>query len=255
MAETRGAALYLSTWHGVTISGCTFVRNTAEQGGAVYCGRNDWGVVWVDSCLFVMNEALTAGGNIYTKNTSLHLHNSLLVGGLACFGGGVYVSDANLNENPSAITGCTFWSNRATRIGGGLYAVSDSHMDIRSSTFVSNSGPDGAGIAYSGASVALNQCIIAWSLDGAATMRVADMGSMVLSCCDLYGNEGGDWTDQIAPWLARDGNLNVDPLFCNLRAGDFRLLLTSPCYETGPPCGLIGAWGAGCSSECASSEH
>ena len=31
--------------------------------------------------------------------------------------------------------------------------------------------------------------------------------------CDVYGNEGGDWTDCIADQLGQDGNISADPLF------------------------------------------
>ena len=66
-----------------------------------------------------------------------------------------------------------------------------------------------------------------------------------LSCCDIYGNEGGDWVDRIASQYGINGNISSDPLFCAPEAGDFTLHEGSPCAPGGE-CGLIGAWPVGC---------
>ena len=66
-----------------------------------------------------------------------------------------------------------------------------------------------------------------------------------LSCCDVFGNAGGDWTGWIADQLGVRGNISVDPLFCGQENPDQPLSLTpqSPCLDW---CGGIGACGIGC---------
>jgi hypothetical protein len=70
-------------------------------------------------------------------------------------------------------------------------------------------------------------------------------GSATLSCCDLYGNAGGDWVGCIADQYGVNGNISENPLFCNLNNGPFTIAEDSPCAPFSPPndeCDLIGAW-------------
>jgi len=96
---------------------------------------------------------------------------------------------------------------------------------------------------------------VAGSIEGEAIY--CDGGSSAtLSCCDLYRNAGGDWVGPIADQLGVNGNIALDPLFCNdahipeppLR-DEYSLTLhaDSPCAaENNPECGQIGAWPVGC---------
>lgn len=70
-----------------------------------------------------------------------------------------------------------------------------------------------------------------------------------LSCCDLFGNEGGDWTEEIVDQLGENGNISADPAFCDPDFGDFTLADSSPCAPFLPPneeCDMIDAWPVGC---------
>jgi hypothetical protein len=70
-------------------------------------------------------------------------------------------------------------------------------------------------------------------------------GALTLECCDIFGNEGGDYVGSITDLLGVDGNISVDPLFCDASGLDFRLHSDSPCAPDGE-CGLIGALPVGC---------
>jgi hypothetical protein len=70
-------------------------------------------------------------------------------------------------------------------------------------------------------------------------------GLAVLTCCDLYGNPGGDWVGGVADQYGVRGNISADPLFCDPGGDDFRLQEGSPCAP-GEECGLMGAWPVGC---------
>jgi hypothetical protein len=94
----------------------------------------------------------------------------------------------------------------------------------------------------------LEWTILAFSLYGGAVM--AGHG-VTLSCCDIYGNVGGDWVDYIASQYGINGNISEDPLFCDPENLDFTLHADSPCAPFTPPnpeCDLIGAWPVGCGS-------
>jgi hypothetical protein len=92
----------------------------------------------------------------------------------------------------------------------------------------------------------VSSSIIAGNLGGAAYA----VGSQPqLSCCDIYGNPGGDWVGPISSQFGINGNISLDPLFCAPNVGDFRLQEGSPCRPhspENPECDLLGAWPVGC---------
>ena len=76
-----------------------------------------------------------------------------------------------------------------------------------------------------------------------------DIGTVMLFCCDIYGNEYGDWAGCIANQYGINGNISKDPMFCMEYTGDFSIHANSPCApgsSPNPECGLIGAWDIGC---------
>ncbi|MFN8583676.1 MAG: hypothetical protein U0163_22195 [Gemmatimonadaceae bacterium] len=68
-----------------------------------------------------------------------------------------------------------------------------------------------------------------------------------MTCSNVFGNPGGDWSGCVAAMANADGNLSADPLFCGAAGDDLSLNASSPCA---PPnsgeCDLIGALGVGC---------
>ena len=69
-----------------------------------------------------------------------------------------------------------------------------------------------------------------------------------MTCCDIYGNAGGDWTGAIAGQLGVADNFSLDPLFCDTADGDYHINSASPCAPANSGCGeLIGALGVACS--------
>ncbi len=80
----------------------------------------------------------------------------------------------------------------------------------------------------------------------------ANLGGLHLdmSCCDIYGNEGGDWVGYVADRRGVNGNFWGNPGFCDTLNGDFTLQASSPCMpDELLGCGLIGAHGAGCAGD------
>ena len=71
-----------------------------------------------------------------------------------------------------------------------------------------------------------------------------------MSCTDIFGNAGGNWTSCIADQLGINGNFSLNPQFCNAGGRDYRLAQGSPCTAANAPagCGLIGAFPIGCAN-------
>jgi hypothetical protein len=70
---------------------------------------------------------------------------------------------------------------------------------------------------------------------------------VLLTCCDVVANVGGNWTGCIAGQEGINGNFTAAPMFCDAAGGDFSLFADSPCAaENNPECGWVGAWPVGC---------
>jgi hypothetical protein len=69
-----------------------------------------------------------------------------------------------------------------------------------------------------------------------------------MSCCDVFGNAGGDWVDCIADQLDEEDNFSADPEFCSTAPDTdiwWALQSDSPCiagnHPAGADCGTLGA--------------
>jgi predicted outer membrane repeat protein len=145
------------------------------------------------------------------------------------------------------LTDCVFSGNSAAVSGGGFYGGEESEVDFGSCTFDGNASPVGGGM-YSGdfSFYYMENCIVAFGTEGAA-VECSESAEGELSCCDVYGNAGGDWVGCIEDQLYGEGNMHLNPRFCDRASEDFTLRANSPCApEHDPECGLIGAWPVGC---------
>jgi hypothetical protein len=143
------------------------------------------------------------------------------------------------------ITECTFTLNSAD--SGACMGWDSSGVEISQCTFAANSGTDGSVLwTRGGLQPTVYSCILAFNT-GAVPVYCMD-GPPSLACCDIYGNDSGDWVGCIASQFGNDGNIRMDPLFCDPDSGDFTLQLESPCMaDSAPPgCPRIGAHDVGC---------
>ncbi len=86
--------------------------------------------------------------------------------------------------------------------------------------------------------------------NGGAAIELMDASTVTLSCTDLFGNLGGDWTEAIADQNGENGNLNVEPRFCDAMKGDYHLQQGSPLSsENGGDCGTIGRYDWNCPAQ------
>lgn len=273
-AEQHGGALYVSD-AAASARDCTFEDNSAGlRGGAIFAYQNTWGLTLVH-CTFVGNSAGRHGGaicsdyfgaSVSATRCSFHGNSSQYLGGaLSVHDGFADMTDCMFSGNYAAAKGgavdsglygslvrCTFANNTAGQVGGAL--VLSSSAEALECTVVGNGAPQGGGVA-SQWGARIENSIIAFSTEGGA-FHVDAGGVPPLRCCDLYGNAGGDWVGPIENQLGVNGNITADPLFCGSQNPNepWTMHADSPCLPgASPDCGLIGAWGEGCSSTDAAS--
>ena len=240
-----GGAIYCEEYVRISLMGCDFSRNSATRyGGAVCCW--DYGA-WVTAtdCSFVSNVAGFFGGGIHVGPGRTVLSGCLFQGNSAVDRGGAACSFSTF-----LATECTFIDNAAETKGGALWLSADSYSIVSHCTLVGNSAAMGGGIFLWGFNPppVMENNIIAFSGAGGA---VHDEGQspVVLACCDLYGNAGGDWTGSIAGQCGQNGNIDSDPLFCmeDSMLSAWTLHSNSPCASANSAgCGTIGVWDVDC---------
>lgn len=149
------------------------------------------------------------------------------------------------SSSPTIIE-CVLTGNRASVSGGALRCKSASPRLVNC-TLAGNSAPAGGAVfALARSSPRFENCIIAFSEEGGA-LSSDSASEPVLTCCNLHGNEGGDWVGPIEEQAGTRGNMSVDPFFCDPMAGDYSLCDDSPCVAERSRCGiLVGALGPGC---------
>jgi predicted outer membrane repeat protein len=220
------------------LTGVKIINGFEESGGAVLC--TDVSSPTIENCIFLNNLGTDAAGG-------MHLHDQ---------------SDAKVRD-------CTFRANTSGGAGGGIY-ISESSPEITNCTFIFNSTSQGhpaGGVAIYNSSAVFTNCtisdnspsgidcadagptlqntIVAFSIVGPG-IACGDSCDIVLNCCDIYGNAGGDSTECIVHQFGTRHNFSADPLFCDRDAHDFHLLQASPCNPESTVCGLIGALPVGC---------
>ena len=230
MAYNDGGGAWVSETGSATFQDCVFEQNRADfvdifqsHGG----GISSDGEVYVFGCQFLYNSSFL-GGAIHSYKPSSP-------------------PDAILE-----IDHCLFVGNTAigtTTGGGGAIRLHRSSCTITSSTFVSNSS------SVFGSSIEAtyySTCTIAASIftgGDSFPIRCNENSTFDCSCTNIFGNVGGDWVNCITDQLDINGNISLDPLFCDPDMDDYHLRSDSPCAPDNNDCGvLMGAWPVGCST-------
>ena len=221
---------------------CIFRDNVIWSGSGAGLWAGAACSLYVSECIFEGNSAGPMNG-----------------GGLAVYGY-FEVLDSEFSDNwgtegsairavgaDGTILGCTFHSH--TVPSSEVISLVETPAAINACTFAGNSGTSGAVITSSGyAQPVFNNCIIAFNTDVVPVACVDSFPS--LGCCDIYGNDAGDWIGCIAGQAGLTGNFSADPRFCNAAGLDFELHISSPCTPANSGgCGLVGAHGVGCGPE------
>ncbi|MCP4545572.1 MAG: hypothetical protein GY835_03770 [bacterium] len=269
-----GGGIFASTIESITLTDTAFTRcAVTERGGGAYLSRS---AATVTDCVFQGNKAQHAPA-AYCNILDLHMVDCEFDAN-----SGEEIGAMALSSCDGAVSGCRFTENSGTA-GAAIYCAwneVEAHIDVDHCVFLNNLSSTSfesgittvfnSSIAFNSctwhgntmgveqettgqirifqqADVSLNYCIISGGVNASA-VSLHGPAACIINCCDLYGNDLGDWTEDIAEQFAYEGNLSVAPLFCNGPAGIISLNADSPCLADNNICGAtIGAVGQGCS--------
>ncbi len=182
---------------------------------------------------------LGKGGAVFAMFASPEFRNCVFDSNYADFGGGaisVGYGDSLKVDN------CIFNGNETDGIGAAVQ-TSNTKTTITGSTFY---GSRGASIHYSNEDITLDRCIIVGGSAEALIQNSSADPDPEITCCDIFGNEE-DYSEFFEGELDQNGNISIDPFFCNPFFGDLHLSAISACApENSGDCGLIGSLPVGC---------
>jgi predicted outer membrane repeat protein len=208
-------------------------NRASDEGGGLYCNA---GSVSLSDVLFDGNTAGTTGGGMECVFASVSLSDVTFLSNVAVSGGGLTCVFAD-----PALSGCVFWKNTAF-FGGGIYCGAASPT-IESCTFALNEAEEGSSLyADFGSRPQTTESILAFSPRGRPLGCESGSDPFTTRCC-VFGNTEGD----TLCGRYSTSMLYVDPLFCDVEAGELTLSSDSPCLpDSNQWSVLIGALGAGC---------
>jgi hypothetical protein len=221
----------------ISISNCTFRNNTAVWGGAIGSYNS---IVEYQGCLFDENTVTESGGAVWAAFSPCSFAECYFTSNTSHFtAAGLY-----LLGSECSVTDCLFRHNTASNEAPAIYAYDVDPLRVHGSTITHNRISSGTGQAvWSDIKAEVERTIISKNENCSAI----GVGDVIVSCCNIFGNSEGDWTDNIVDQLGVDGNISLDPMFCDTSASDFRISEDSPCAPSNNDCGVrIGALDVGC---------
>ncbi len=156
--------------------------------------------------------------------------------------GGVQISGGTLRN--CVIVNCTAQGIDNSGAAGGIYAGGSAV--IEANTIVNNGHWVTAGGIYCAGTFKgrIEHNIIALNTGYGVYCEFPSYPTLV--CNDVWGNAGGNYGGGwCGDFTGYNGNVSVDPLFCDSAHSDYRLRGDSPCVNAAG-CGRIGVFGAAC---------
>ena len=253
---------------GADVFDCTFLGNVCHRYGGAIAASD--GFLNLDGCLIENNFCdYAVGGVSYAQNCSGEIRNCEFRGNQSPWVGAlnlgqptsnVSVSNCLFADNRSAggaegggirvyggklaVAECIFTGNTCGGYGGALAGYDGATVEVSACTFHRNGAAEGGNIWFGdfGGSYSLANTIIANAESGSGVFAYY----AEVTCCDAWGNAGGNYAGMPDPTGA-NGNISINPLFCDAAGGDFTIRSDSQCApEYNPLCGLIGALDVGC---------
>lgn len=221
--QSGGGILVNNCGQNLWMSNLDFVGNSAHRGGAVNNTASSPMMVQLD---IRSNNAYEDGGGVYNATDSNPtIRESSMRGNSAVYGGAIY----NF-ENKNKIVNSLFSGNLSTQAGGAIYNYFSS-PEFTNVTLVSNYStmPFSGGGIYNLGSDSKVKFVNSILYGNFPTQYSNDGGVMSVTYSDIQDGHSGE------------GNISDDPLFVNPVAaqdkptlgGDYRLISTSPCIDTG----------------------
>lgn len=231
-----------------TITECWFMYNIKSID---LWGSSD---AHINSCFFVDNAhtGLDASGvNCHFSSPIIEL--SHFEGNRTFSGGAIYAAGEGADP---LIRYCLFIKNGhdlyQTSHGAAIEAFMDAYPQIEYCTFFGNQADYGPALYTQDADMAISNSIIAYNLDdaplgGGPTYCLGSSDDITVSCSNVFGNRGGDYTNKISGDELLNNNISANPLFCDTATGHYSLAANSLCLGANNNCGMqMGAVGEGC---------
>lgn len=242
-----GCALFSQdSVHSVAVlTHCLFEDNDALYGN-VGCIASGVSSLTVEGCTFVGNRADGLTSTI--SASSCHIKNSYFENAVS---GAPSVDQNALSMDSGSIEHSTFAKHRCQGAGamlqlGKVDLVGVTLVDNRVDTLIRSNGTvnlDHVIVAHNLGSLSASAKTLSSLISGVTVLK---LGTGIVQCSDMFGNAGGDWNGSLASFAAVNGNMTVDPLFCETDTGDYFLEDGSPCAPANSLCGQVGALPVNC---------
>jgi parallel beta-helix repeat protein len=199
------------------ISDNTISENSASRsGGGIYCSGSN--PTLTGNTLSENSCASGDGGGVYVTGSSPQIASNAIKGNTATQnGGGIYWSgstSSQLEDNEIS-------RNAALNGNGGGVYLSSTSPSFVNQTLADNTALLGGGLYATGSSPLVKNAIL-WGNDSLQIYQTAGSNVQV-----TYSDVQQFW-----PGI---GNINADPEFVDPGSGDYHLLSSSPCLDTGDP--------------------
>ncbi|MHC4942111.1 MAG: right-handed parallel beta-helix repeat-containing protein [Planctomycetota bacterium] len=186
------------------LRGFTIINGNSSDGGGIRCDGA--------SPLITANEIT---GNMATYGSGVHcmnaaapvLTNNVIEGNFAQYGAGL----CSYGAFP-IVTNNTLLNNAASLDGGGISSLYQSNVKVTNTILWGNSAATGSQI-YIGDTV--------------------DPSIVTISYSDVEGGQTGAHVETYCILNWNDGMIDAEPEMVDMPAGDYHLLYTSPCRDTG----------------------
>lgn len=227
-AASEGGGMYNRYSCQPQLTNCVFIENMASWGGGGI--KNDTSNPNIINCTFENNFAGDSyhsdGGGLDNEESSPTFIKCIFTGNSADYGGAV----GNwMGDNNPIFMNCLFSENSA-QYGGAMWYANHffpSNPTLINCTIVNNSADYGNALACTPGSfdkppsnLDLTNCIL-WN-DANEIFNI-DGSTITISYSDIQAGWPGE------------GNIDTDPCFVDVDNGDYYLLSTSPCINTGDP--------------------
>ncbi len=215
---------------------CVFEQHHGSNGGAVYIKS---GSPTFDNCRFTNNESIK-GGAVFCRDESQPVFTDCsFLDNLGFDGGAVY----SVYGSSLTLARCLGVNNTADNRGGFLYTLATTSLS--SCTLVGNAA-NSDGSSVHGQPVELDCCILAYGQESSPI----NSSQITISCTDIFGHVDGDWIGSIADQADINGNLCLNPRFCDRSSDDYHVDGDSPCSAANNSCGqLLGALEVACAPD------
>jgi len=212
-ASYKGGGMYFwSSSAAAVVRGNRITNNTASYAGGVFCDTSSQPLL-IDNFIGYNTAAYTGGGVCYARNTGrVELLRNTIVCNQAIWGGGVYISQSDVNVLNNVFSG-----NTATTYGGALVIIY-CEPNVVNNTFVNNKSPQAGGV-YCGAETTpyIANNIISFSPEGEGIYGFDDPcqpgreAEPNVLYNNVFGNAGGNYGGSQSDQTGINGNISIDP--------------------------------------------